>query len=180
MGILWGPGANIAIFLAYYSYRKLWPWVHGVYFLFATIVTVATSISILQKTGIIAADSTEYKKYSGSTLNIHYLVGIVAFSATSLATLLGILTKLLNIFQAKSNTILLIRKIHLIAGYLFAALCKADVYIIANSRAGWIIQDAIFAILFVIWKIFFPKLEDKLISPKFDPVLVVRSIRSIK
>lgn len=131
MAVIWGPVANIAIFLAYYAYRKAWPWVHGVYFLFAVIVTLASSIPILQTTGVISASSTaNYDDFSASTLNAHYIIGIICFSGVFLVAIMGILTKLLNVFQATSLNILLIRKIHLIGGYLFAALCKANCYVI--------------------------------------------------
>ncbi len=131
MAVIWGPVANIAIFLAYYAYRKAWPWVHGVYFLLAVIVTLASSIPILQTTGVISANSTaNYDDFSASTLNAHYIIGIICFSGVFLVAIMGILIKLLNAFQATSINILLIRKIHLIGGYLFAALCKVNCYVI--------------------------------------------------
>lgn len=53
MGAIWGPGANIAILLAFYNYRKIWSWIHGIYFLLAVVMTLVSSIPILTTTGII-------------------------------------------------------------------------------------------------------------------------------
>lgn len=161
MGILWGPGANIAIFLVLYNYRKIWVWLHGAYFFIVTILTLASSIPILTYTGIISANSNTNYKYSASTLNIHYLVGIACMIAITIVTFLGIATKLMNIFGAKSNSILIIRKIHAITGYLIALLCKANNYIITNGSGLLIACDAIFAILIIIWKLIFPRMEHK-------------------
>jgi hypothetical protein len=58
MAIIWGPAADVAIFLVLYNYRKLWTWVHGGFFLFAAIITLATSIPMLTYTGVISANST--------------------------------------------------------------------------------------------------------------------------
>ena len=112
MVALWGFAANIAIFIMLYSYRKLCVYVHGAYFLIATIITLATSIPIITYTGIISKDATITSKYSTTTLNLHYSIGIACLISIGFITLVGILTKMLNFLQAKSNTILQMKKIH--------------------------------------------------------------------
>jgi hypothetical protein len=76
MAALWGPGINIAIILSFYSYRKWWGILHGIYGAFTCIYTLATSLPILFYTGIIPKDSNQDLKYSAPTLNLHYLVEI--------------------------------------------------------------------------------------------------------
>jgi hypothetical protein len=76
MAAIWGPGINIAIILAMYSYRKWWGYVHAAAGAFACLYTLGTSIPILFYTGIISKDSNQNYKYAATTLNYHYLVGI--------------------------------------------------------------------------------------------------------
>lgn len=131
MALLWGPFANLAIILAFYTYRKWWIWLHGAYFLVITIITLSTAIPILQATGIVQADSTlNYEEFTAKTLNSHYIIGITCLIAFSLVAIMGIVTKLLNIFQGPSKFILLFRKLHTISGFLIVILCKANIYVI--------------------------------------------------
>ena len=67
MGIVWGPIINIGIFLAMYSYRKWWGYVHALIGLFACIFSLASTLPVLIKTGIIT---------DSSTLGTHYMVGV--------------------------------------------------------------------------------------------------------
>jgi hypothetical protein len=156
LGVIWGPAANIAILLTFYSYRKIWAYVHGSFFLLAIIITVASSIPIITTSGVIQ---------SKTWLTAHYIVGIICFSSIIAVGILGILTKLLNICQAKSKTILLVRKLHAISGYVIVGLCKINLYIVS---LGWIAQDIPFVIIFIVWKLYFPRMENKQISPKFE------------
>lgn len=50
---IWGPGANVAIFLVFYSYSKWWVWLHSIFFLLGGIYTIATALPIVFFTGII-------------------------------------------------------------------------------------------------------------------------------
>jgi hypothetical protein len=55
----------------------------------------------------------------------------------------------------------------MISGYLIVILCKINSYVINTGAQliALIVVDAIFAILIIIWKIMFPKMEAKQISP---------------
>ena len=116
---IWGPAADLVIILTLYTYRKIWIWLHGTFFLFATIYTLSTSIPILTYAGIIPADSTKQYKYSTKILNLHQIAGIVAFSLMSLVTLLGILVQILKIFKGKTSQLILFKKIHRICSINF-------------------------------------------------------------
>jgi cytochrome b561 len=131
MAILWGPAANVAIFMALYSYRRYPFFIHALFGLFACIFTLSTSIPMLMTTGIVPADSTIDEDFPGSVLNSHYLVGITCLVVITLETLLGIVTRVVNIAGGKSSTILLIKKIHQIFGFMILILCKSNIYIIA-------------------------------------------------
>lgn len=117
---------------------------------------------MLRKTGIIARNYKTFY-FDPVILNAHYCVGIAALITISFVTLLGIMTKLLNILQAKSSTILLIRKIHMVSGYIILGLCKSNYYIIVRGWAliALIVQDAVFLLIFVFWKQLFPRMEAK-------------------
>ena len=131
MGVLWSPCANIAIILIIYSYRKYWVWVHMAFFAIATIITLVTSIPIIFYTGLIDANSTKnYDDYSASTLRTHYLVGLVCCGLVLIVSLGGSITKLLNVCNCSSNSILYFRRIHTWSGYASVLLCKANIYLL--------------------------------------------------
>jgi Ca2+/Na+ antiporter len=161
MGFLWSPAANIAIFLIIYSYRKYWVWLHMLFFTGATILTLATSLPILFTTGLIAPNPKLPK------IRIHYILGISCCAALVLVSLLGGLTKILNILNAKSSIILIIRRIHNWSGYVVVCLFKANIYVMGDA-GGWIVVDVISLALYVSWRLMFPKLEAKNITPKYE------------
>lgn len=162
MAEIWGPAANIAILLAYNAHRPWCVYLHGVYFLFVALFTLSTSIPILRSTGIIGRDHQSIY-FDAKVLNAHYGVGISCLISISIVAMLGILTKLLNILHVKSATILQIRKLHTYFGYVILALCKANYFIIVRGWAltALIVQDAVFLVIFVVWKQVFPRMESK-------------------
>jgi hypothetical protein len=167
MGALWSPCANIAIFLIIYSYRKWWVWLHMVFFAVATIATLATALPIYFTTGLVAADSpADYGDYDAPTLHTHYLLGLVCCGAATVVSTMGSITRLLLYCNARSTLILLMRRIHTWSGYVAVLLCKANVYVM-GGEALWIAVDAIFIVMYVGWRLLFPKLEARGISPKY-------------
>ena len=183
MGALWSPCANIAIILIIYAYRKYWVWLHMAFFTFATIITLASSFPILAFTGMIPANSTlKYDDYSASTLRLHYILGIVACGFVAAVSLIGGLTKLLNICNASTNVILWTRRIHTWSGYAAVITCKANIYVLGEDAGGWIAIDAISALIYILWGyVFWPKyfkLEGRYISPKYEKA--VPGIKSLK
>ena len=183
MGALWSPCANIAIILIIYAYRKYWVWLHMLFFLIATIITLATSFPILAHTGMIpknptAAQIATYDDYSPSVLRAHYILGIVCCGAAAFVSLAGGITKLLNIFNASSNSILYFRRFHTWSGYVAVICCKVNIYILGEDVGAWIAIDAICVIIYVVWRLLFPKLEARGISPKYD--VAIPSVKSVK
>ena len=168
MGALWSPCANIAIFLIIYSYRKYWVWLHMLFFTVATIITLASSLPIVFHTGFISPSSTKtYDDWSAATLATHYILGIVCCCAVALVSILGAITKLLVIINSKSTAILVLRRIHTWSGYIAVLSCKANIYVLGDDIAIWIVIDVISIVLYIIWRLKFPKLEGKGITPKY-------------
>ena len=177
---LWGPAASVAVFLAFFTFRKISTWIHGLFFLFATIMTLVTSIPILTFAGIVPADSTKHYKYPTNILNAHMIIGITCFSVVALVTILGLATQLLKFFNGRSSLLLLLKKIHAILGYLILLLCKANSLIIVKDSlfTTLIIVDISSIILAIAWKILFPSLEQNQLTHK--PKEPHKSIQSIK
>ena len=163
MDLIWGPGINISILIVLYSYRKYYVYLHSLFGIFATIYGIATALPILLKTGIISKAPTGVNE-SGSVIYAHYIVGIIALLSILLVAILGIATRLMNILQASSASILVVRNAHRILGYLTAILAKSNIYIIygPNDSSFWLymVQDLIFVGVIVARKIKFPKMEE--------------------
>lgn len=132
MAELCGPAANVAILLLLHKHNKWTVILHGIYFAFLTLFTLSTSIPIIQKTGMYDKDK-KTKKSNAFIIYLHYCIGIAAMVALAVATVLGLVTKLLNLFKAKSITILFWRKMHRVAGYLILAVVKTNYYVILKG-----------------------------------------------
>ena len=179
---IWGPAATVAVILALFSFKKLSIWLHGIFFLFATIMTLVTSIPILTFAGIVPADSTKQYKYPTHILNAHMILGITCFSVVAVVTVMGITIQLLKLFNGRTSIILLLKKMHRILGYLIVLLCKSNSLIIAKGDLFTILLIIdVCCILFVAaWKLLFPKMEHKQIVYKHkEPVRMVRSIKDL-
>lgn len=168
MGALWSPCANIAIILIIYSYRKYWVWLHMAFFSFATIITLVSSFPILAYTGLISASDPRPFEYSAGILRAHYILGIVCCGAVALVSLLGAVTRLMNACNSQSTSILLIRRIHTWSGYVAVCTAKANIYILGEDIGTWIAIDVICAIVYIAWRLLFPKLEARGITPKYE------------
>jgi hypothetical protein len=169
MDLIWGPGINLSILIVLYSYRNYYVYAHSIFGLFATIFTIATSLPILLKTGIISTAPSGVND-SGSIIYAHYIVGIIAISSIFLVAILGIATKLMNILQASSSSIMLVRNAHRILGYLIAILAKSNIYIIYSPTKSdfwlYLVQDLFFVAVILGRKIKFPKMEEVIIPNK--------------
>ncbi len=124
MGLIWGPGINLAIFLVLYSYRKYYIYLHVLYGLFAATFSLATAIPILLTTGIVTSEE------AGPKLHLHYLVGIASISVISLQAILGIATRVINICNFSTNLLIKVKYTHKVIGYMVSILCKSNMYII--------------------------------------------------
>ena len=166
MGFIWSPGANLAILLAILSYRKQYVWLHSLYFFLATAFSLGCSVPIIYASGI------SHK----SVRNMFASFSIVLMTVN---TLLGIMIKFMVIVDSRSLSILKIRKIHKYLGYVTVLACKATTYIKdEDNRIGWIVIDVFSVVLLVLIKLYFPKLESKDISPKYEEE--IPTVKSIK
>ena len=145
MGAIWSPLANIAILIMICTYRKYAVWVHGLFFTFATIITLACSIPIIIKAGI-------------SCQSVKNMFATVSLFLITFNTLLGMMVKMLNICGARSSTILKVKKIHKMSGYIVVMCCKLTTFIKSDIRLVWILIDATFILIYVLCKIMFPRL----------------------
>ena len=167
MGIFWSPCCNIAIILALHSWFKWAVWLHIAFFTLAIGLTLGSSIPILIDYGIIDRNSTQnYDDYSAATLNTHFILGIVCMASMTLVGLIGLITKLMNLLDARSKLILWVRRVHVWSGYVAAIVCKANIYILGEDAGGWIACDVIFILIYILMIIFWPRLEARGISPK--------------
>lgn len=101
-------------------------------------------------------------------MHAHYVVGIAALCAIFIEASLGAVTRLGNVYQFSSSSIIVLKYGHTILGYLIALLSKSNVYIIYwNDGTFWLFlaQDFIFAGLIIARKIVFPKMK-KVILPE--------------
>jgi uncharacterized membrane protein (UPF0136 family) len=74
----------------------------------------------------------------------------------------GMATRMINVFQGKSNIIIVTKNLHRISGVIAAIICKINTYLMwsAKSAGLWILLavDIIFLILWIIRRYKFPKL----------------------
>ena len=132
-------------------------------------MTLASSFPILAYTGLISASDPRPFEYSAGTLRAHYILGIVCCGAVALVSILGGMTKLMNVCNAQSTSILLVRRIHTWSGYVAVWTAKANIYLLGGE--GWIAVDAVSTIIYIAWRLLFPKLEAWGITPKYEEII---------
>lgn len=152
----WGPVMNFSIILALYSYRKYANILHGLLSLAISIFSLVISLNILVHYG--------WPK-STSKLSPHFIIGFTAMMSILLTIAFSLTMKLLIICKSSSVWILRLRLMHKVMGYLTMMVAKANYYYIFNWFKmdnyfwGFMAMDVTTAILIVIRKLFFPKLE---------------------
>ena len=133
----------------------------------ATVMTLACSIPIIQNAGI-------------STKSVKNMFATVSLFLITLNTLLGLMVKLMIITDAKSINIIRLKNVHKYGGYLVVLVCKVTTYIKSDLWITWLSIDVAFLALYVITKLYFPRLEAKGITPKHqEKVISVRSVREL-
>lgn len=175
MAVLWGPGINLAIILALYSYQKYYVYAHMAFGGLLTVFTISTSLPILLTTQLnFQLQILQDGHKDPDTMHIHALVGIACISSVLVVGLLGVATRMANIFNFSPLALMIIKNAHRILGYLIAILNKSNVYIIFGLKSGnfWLffVQDLIFALLIIGRKIFFPKMEKSILPNKISRV----------
>lgn len=78
--------------------------------------------------------------------------------------------------NASSMSIIRLKKLHAIFGYMVIILCKADYVIIGESDL--LIQDGVFVAILLLRKFLFPRMEGKELVGKETPKLV-KSIKEL-
>lgn len=177
MAILWGPGINLTIVLAMYSYRKYYVYIHILFGAFIALYSIATALPIFIKTGIMTKsgkdDVYEWQMY------LHFVMGLTSIFAVLVQGALGAVAKIGNVYQLSSSAVVAFRYGHVILGYLVSLLSKSNVYIIYWNESDnfWLFfaQDILFAALIVARKVVFPKME-RVIVPKN----IARNAKQIK
>lgn len=170
MGVIWCPAANVAVFIAQYSYRRYPFFIHALFGLFVFFFSLSTAIPILATTGIVSSNSSIVVDFmGGSNLSSHYIVGITCLVAITIETALGIMTKVINLKGGKSSHVILSKWIHQIFGITILTLCKANVYVISPNSYGYMAQDALFFVLYAVWKLKYPKMET-VVNPKHEKI----------
>jgi hypothetical protein len=169
MRYLWGPGANLAVILVLYTYRKWWLWLHALFFVGSTTITLITTIPILLTTGIIYPDSDFPTSHNRQTLFNHYALGIACMVLMTIATGAGFFARIAYMASVRPKTFLIIKWSHRIGGHIVLILCKTNYYLMLkpDQLPLFITLDAVMVVLFLIRRFFFPKMESRQISPKY-------------
>ena len=175
MAVLWGPGINLAIILALYSYQKYYVYAHMAFGALLTVFTISTSLPIVLTIGLnFQLQNLQDGKKDPVTMHTHTLVGIAGMSSVLVAGLLGVATRIANVYSFSPFSLIIIKNAHQILGYLIAILNKSNVYIIFGLKSGdfWLffVQDLIFALLIIGRKIFFPKMQKIILPNKISRV----------
>lgn len=129
MGLLWGLGINLSIFISLYSYKKYSLYLHSLFGIFVFVYSLASSLPILFTTGL-RPQPTNATHPSSETLNLHYLVGLLSLVMISVQTLLGVGFRWLVFTNGSTMNILSAKKLHGVFGYMTAIICKINIYVI--------------------------------------------------
>ena len=180
MRYLWGPGANIAIILVLYTYRKWWTWVHGTFLALSSIATIALSLPILITTGIVYPDSDFPTNHNKQTLYSHYSIGITCMVLMIVVSAGGFVNRISFITSLCPKTVQIIKWGHRLSGYALIILCKANYYLMLkpDHLDLIIIFDVVLGVFFLLRRFFFPKMGQWVISPKYKEEL--KQIQSVK
>jgi hypothetical protein len=162
MGVLWSPIINIAILLAFYSYRRYAIIIHGLLGTAISLYSIITSLAILGETGLIDTNfpNISLSEYDPDAIVRHYLIGLVCVAFIALVMISGFGARMVNILQGSPGSIILIKDTHRISGLIVALICKLNTYLLTDAYA-YIAIDVVCVILWFIRKKVFPKMENK-------------------
>jgi hypothetical protein len=177
---IWGPGANVLVILALYTYRKWWTWVHGVLFALASITSLVVTIPMLMTTGMIYPDSTFQTSHSHLTLYRHYTIGITCMALMVVVSGIGFVNRILYMSDVSPRTMKIVRWGHRLAGYALLALAKANIYImIKPDKLSFMIStDSVLLFLLLVRRLYFPKMGAWRVAPSYSQT--IRKVRSLK
>ena len=175
MGLLWGPGINIFAFLAAYTYRKYYSYIHAIYGAVSWFMIVVTAIPILITAGIPPPpkDNTESSLEKAKLLNIHFIIGIAAILIGFGQVLIGVFMRYYQMYTTITYSQLTFKKAHIFLGMSLMAVCKINLYIIEKEFYIFLLQDIIFAILFYFRYVKFVKISSTNIASYKEPILKV-------
>ena len=160
----------MAVILVLYTYRKWWLWLHALFFVGSTIITLITSIPILLTTGIVYPDSNFPTSHNRQTLYNHYVLGITCMVLMTIATGAGFFARIAYMASISPKLFLILKWSHRVGGYIVLILCKTNYYLMLkpDQLPLFISLDASMVSIFLIRRLFFPKMESKQISAKYN------------
>lgn len=165
MPYLWGPVINVSIFIVRHFYGKLALLFHILVGLISVIFTFASSIPI-NRSADVDSMSVKYLETYVNNITIHYRIGIACIFILGFEVIIGVSNRIMNMIGGRSILIIRLKKLHKLLGYIILILCKTNIYVISfNKYYGIFIQDCFFVVLFILWKIFAPRMSAKITLP---------------
>ena len=88
----------------------------------------------------------------------------------TVTTGVGFLARIAYMASMKPKTLLIIKWTHRIGGYIVLILCKTNYYLMMKpEQLGLFISlDASMFLIFLLRRFFFPRMESRQISPKYN------------
>ena len=149
---LWTIVINLGIFMAMYKYRRYSMFLHFLFSLGVSAITIIYSVPLMIGKTIPTS----------GPIKTHIIIGIAILSLIVLEVILGCLCKILNLFKIPSVALHYMNKGHAIIGYSIAILCKFQYYYVEINinYVYWTLlgQDILFAFMIIARKIWFPTL----------------------
>lgn len=122
MPIMWVVGVDILTILGTLTYSRTAIIIHSGGSFFISIFSIFIALPILIR-GYDHLDPVNDTKYF-----YHVFFGTLCMCALIAQSLLGITTRLMNIFGGKSETILNVKHLHMISGIIITIGMKIQVY----------------------------------------------------
>ncbi|OMJ93868.1 hypothetical protein SteCoe_3057 [Stentor coeruleus] len=127
MSVAWGALAVIGIFVCrYFKYTAWWFYIHMIFLLAASLITIISSSEIYKDDGYNTKDITK-------DTNVHSRLGMVMSSLVIGECVFGFLTSYFKIFTKNVHAMTLITRAHKIVGYTLL-ICG-----LINCWKGWVL-----------------------------------------
>ena len=168
MRYLWGPGANVAVTLALYTYRKWWSWLHGTLLTLAAVLTIAITFPMMISAGFPYPNPDNPTAFQIKIYK-HASIGVTCMTLMVVIAFGGILNKMAFMANLNPKTVQKIKWGHRIGGYILLILCKANYYLVLRDSYINIniITDSVLITFFIARKLLFPKMGAWIIAPKY-------------
>lgn len=140
---LWIPGINILTIIGSFTAYPAAVLAHSIGCSLITILSVFDSYSLLIN-NLPLDDSDHY-------LYFHVILGGLCITSAVCQSLLGIFTRLSNIFGVKSINILMMKRLHMISGLILTLMMKMQIYHFVETRKVplWLTIDIVTIIIYL-------------------------------